>query len=106
MKPGSKGRRLAGIVAVAAVAPACTVSPSPPAALRLACTTVPVASAAAAGTGGQGSRWDLPPVPGGFLSGVAARSSSSAYAVGQIGLHITRALVAHWNGAGWRTLGS
>jgi hypothetical protein len=42
------------------------------------------------------------------LGGIAARSSSSAVAVGSISsdANHTRALVAHWNGAVWRTLSS
>src|SRR6266851_8149505 len=106
MKPSNTHRRLAGIVAVAALAAGCTASP--PAAPRLACTTLPIASGPAAGTSGQGSGWDLPPVRGG-LGGVAARSSGSALAVGwtfgATGSH-QRTLVALWNGAVWRTLSS
>src|SRR5215470_11970838 len=104
MKPLSKHRRLAGIVAVAAVAPACAISSqaSPPAAAVLACATVHVASAPATGAGGQGSGWDLPPVPGGHLGGVAARSSSSALTVGWT-VH-DKEIVARWNGAAWKTL--
>jgi len=78
---------------------------SPPAALRRACTTLPIASAAAAGTSGQRSPLDMPSVPGGLWD-VAARSSTSALAVGNTvptPPH-SRALVALWNGAAWRTL--
>lgn len=108
MKPGSKRGRLAGIVAVAALAPACTVSPStatPPAAVRIACTTLPVARAPVVGTSGPRSRLDMPPVPG-ALGDVAARSPGSALAVGFAGVLGVRerALVARWNGAVWRTL--
>ncbi len=108
MKPSSNRRRRAGILAVAALTAACTASP--PArhadpAPELACTTLPIASAPAAGASGQRSRLDLPPVPGG-LGDVAARSPSSALAVGSTVPtpgHL-RALVALWNGAVWRTL--
>src|SRR5215813_4184352 len=89
MKPSRKHRRLAGILAVAALAPACIAShpaASPPAlhahsALELACTTLPIASAPAPGTGAQRSPLDMPLIPGGGLDDIAARSSS-ALAVG------------------------
>jgi hypothetical protein len=104
MKPGGKRRRVAGIVAAAAVAPACATSPQ--AAPALACTTVPVGRAPAAGAGGQRSGWDMPPVTG-SLAGIAARSPGSAVAVGWTGNAAHgRALVALWNGTAWRTLSS
>src|SRR5262245_52479373 len=97
-----KRRRFAGVLAVAAVTPACTSSQaSPPAASVLACATMHVASAPAAGAGGQRTGWDLPSVPG-SLGGIAARSSSSALAVGWT-VH-DKIIVARWNGAVWRTL--
>src|SRR6266700_1630098 len=80
MKPGSKLRRLAGVVAVAVVTAAC---------------------APIVGTSGPRSLLDMPPAPGG-LTDVAARSSSSALAVGKTA-H-SRVLVARWNGAVWKTL--
>ena len=113
MKPGGKRRRVAGILAVAAMTAACTASPPaawPPArhghpALELACTNLPAASPPAPTTSGPRSPLDMPPVPGG-LADVAARSSASAVAVG---LTVptpphSRALVALWNGAVWTTL--
>lgn len=104
MKHGSKRRRLAGIVAVAAVTAACTASPqaSPPAAPDIACTTVPIASAPAAGTSGQHARPGV--VPPGVLA-VAAQSSSSAWTVGAPPPDVRpeKAVVAHWNGAAWTT---
>src|SRR6266704_2857184 len=113
MKPSSKLRRLAGILAVAALTAACTASSpaasspaaSPPAVLELACTTLPIASTSAAGASGQHARPDWLSVPG-FLSDVAAQSSSSALAVGSSspGARHSRALVALWNGAAWTTL--
>jgi hypothetical protein len=104
MKSGSEHRRLAGIVAVAALTAACAAScqASTAAARVVACTTVSVASAPAAGTAGQDPGWDMPPVPG-SLAGVAARSPGSALAVGWTAPH-QRPLVARWNGAAWRTL--
>jgi hypothetical protein len=110
MKPGSKHRRLAGILVVAALTAGCAASPpagSPPAASRLACAALPLAGGPAAGTAGQRSGWDLPSVQGG-LGGVAARSPSIAVAVGWTGVPglRTRALVALWNGAAWKTLSS
>jgi hypothetical protein len=104
MKSGSKHRRLAGIVVVAALTAACATSgqASPPAARVVACRIVPISSAPAAGTAGQGSGWDMPPVPG-ALTSVAARSPGSALAVGWT-YRPERPLVARWNGAAWRTL--
>jgi hypothetical protein len=83
MKPGNTHRHLAGVLAVAALAPACTVSrpaASPPAAARLT----------------------------GSLASVAARSPRSALAVGFTGGlgGRQRALVARWNGTAWSTLSS
>jgi hypothetical protein len=105
MMSGSKRRRLAGIVAVAALTAACATSgqASPPAARVVACRIVSISSAPAAGTAGQGSGWDVPPVPG-ALAGVAARSPGSALAVGGTYHPHERPLVARWNGAAWRTL--
>src|SRR6266702_3817350 len=103
MKPGSKRRRLDGILAVAALTAACTGSP--PAAPKLACTTLPIASGSAAGASGQHSGLDLSSVPG-YLVDVAAWSSKRAL---DVGWHVPphgRALVALWNGAAWRTLSS
>jgi len=73
--------------------------------LDLACTALRIATAPAAGPTGQPSPLDMPPVPGG-LDAVAARSSSSAVAVGATvptPPH-SRALVAVWDGAVWTTL--
>ena len=106
MKPFSKHRRLAGILAVAALAPAYTAwsHAAPHAAPVLACTTVPTASGPTAGTGRQQPQWDMPPVPGGWTD-IAARSSSSALAVGgTVAEH--GATVARWNGTAWQTLSS
>jgi len=101
MKPGSKGRRLAGIVAVAIVTAACTASPplAGPAP-DVACTTLPTARAPVVGTRGQGSPLDMPPVPGSWLD-VAVLSATSALAVGATHSAV---LVAQWNGAVWRAL--
>jgi hypothetical protein len=90
--------RLAGILAVAALTPACVAShrASPRAAPAIACTTVPAGGASAAGPGGQQPQSDMPSVSG-SLAGIAARSSSSAVAVGWTGPTGTpqsRALVA------------
>jgi len=109
MKPFSMHRRVAAVLAVAALAPALTAwSPAPrPAARVLACATVPVASELAARTGGQ-PEWDMPPVPG-YLYAIAARSSTSAVAVGETlpaGAADVSGLVARWNGTAWKTLSS
>ncbi len=82
---------------------ACTGSP--PAAPKLACTTLPIASGPAAGASGQHSGLDLSSVPG-YLVDVAAWSSKRALAVGWHVPPHGRALVALWNGAAWRTLSS
>jgi hypothetical protein len=112
MKHGSNRRRLAGIVAVAAVTAACTLSrppaspppASPPAAGDIGCATVPAASAPTGGTGGQGQAVETQPVPG-ALDDVAARSPGSAVAVGNTGKSDrSRPLVALWNGAVWKAL--
>jgi hypothetical protein len=108
MKPSSKPRRLAGILAVAAVTAACTASrqaASPPAAPEHGCTTLPIASASAAGTSGQDARPDLLSLPRG-VRGVAVQSSSNAWAVGAPPADVRpqKAIVAHWNGAAWTTL--
>jgi hypothetical protein len=66
-----------------------------------------IAGGPTASASGRRSPLDMPPVRGG-LSDVAARSSSSALAVGStvpVAVH-SRALVALWNGAVWRTLSS
>ena len=110
MKPRSKRRCLAGILTVAAVMAACTVSraaASPQAAVRLACTTLPVASTPGAGPSGPRSPLDMPSVPGGLFD-IAARSSSNAWAVGAAlpTPARSRALAAHWNGKIWRTVNS
>ena len=114
MKTSSERRRLAGIPAVAALTAACTAlhagaSPaaaSPRAVPTLACTTLPIATPGG-GTSGQRARQDMAPVLGG-LGDIATRSSSSAWAVGSSMRTPSpeRALVAHWNGAVWRTLSS
>ena len=113
VKPSSKRRRLAGILAVAGVTAACSASspaawpPAPHHPPEVACTNLPAASPRAAGTSGQRSPLDMPSVPGGLLD-IAARSPSSAWAVGSAvptPAH-SRALVAHWNGAVWRTVRS
>ena len=115
MKPSSKRRRLVGVLAVTALTAGCTASPpagpahpagSPPAARKLACTTLPIASAPAIGASGPRSPLNMPSIPGGGLDDIAARSSSSALAVGNTvptPPH-SRALVALWNGAVWRTI--
>jgi hypothetical protein len=104
MKPGSKYRRLAGVVAVAAVTAACATSPSasPPGAPVVACTTLPIASAPAAGTGGQPARAGVLP-PG--VRAVAAASPGSAWAVGAPppGVLPDKGVAAYWNGATWTT---
>jgi len=100
-------------VAVATVTAACTASPpavwppalhahAPP---EVACTTAPTASAPIVGTSAQRSPLDMPPVPGGLVD-VAARSASSALAVGATVPRPPHSgvLVAVWNGAVWRTL--
>jgi len=108
MKPSSKRRRLAGILAVAAVTAACTASPTaghPHSAQKLSCITLPTARAPVVGTSGLRSPLDMPPVPGGLLD-VAALSSSSALAIGATVPRPphSRVLVALWNGAVWKTL--
>jgi len=113
MKPDGKHRRLAGILAAAAVTTACTASPLatwPPALdahrpPEVACTTVPTASAPVVGISGKRSLLDMPPVQGG-LTDVAARSSGSALAVGATVPRSPHSsvLVAWWNGEVWRTL--
>ncbi len=101
MKPGSKRPRLAGIVAVAIMAAACTASP--PAAPANACTTLRIASAPTSGTSGQPARPAV--LPPGVLA-VAAQSPGSAWAVGAPPADVRpeKAVVAHWNGAAWTTL--
>ncbi len=113
MKPGSKRRRLAGIVAVAAVMAAC--SASPPAVLppglhahpppQIACTALPTARTPVVGTSGRHSPLDMPPVPGGLLD-VAAWSSGGALAIGATVPRppYSRVLIVLWNGAVWKTL--
>ncbi|HKR71286.1 MAG TPA: hypothetical protein VJT16_20810 [Streptosporangiaceae bacterium] len=113
MKPSCRRWRLAGIVVVAAVTAACTVSPPdawPPALHanhppEVACTALPNATAPVIRTSGQRSPLDMPPVAGG-LADVTARSSSSALAIGATRPRPPRstALVAVWNGATWKTL--
>src|SRR5262249_9144304 len=78
MKPSNKRRRLAGILAVAALTPACTAS-SPAASPPLS-------------------------LPRG-VRGVAVQSSSNAWAVGAPPADVRpeKAIVAHWNGAAWTT---
>ena len=113
MKPYSKRRRIAGVVAVAAaMTAACTASPpaslhaSRPPAQAIGCTIVHISSGPAAVTSGQHPRPGWLSVPGGDLLDVAAQSSSSAYAVGAVRLDAdhAKALAAYWNGAVWRTL--
>ncbi|MDR2984836.1 MAG: hypothetical protein LBV34_08340 [Nocardiopsaceae bacterium] len=129
MKLTGKRRCIAGIVLVAAITAACTAPPpahhsgaddsrpgaSPPAqdaaryahsAPELSCTTLDIATAAAAEGSGERSPLDMPPIPGGGLDDVAVRSSSSALAVGNTvptPPH-SRALVVQWDGATWRTI--
>jgi hypothetical protein len=100
MKASSRRRHLAGIVAVAALTAACTASPL--AAPDIACTTLPIASEPAAGTGGQPARPGVLP-PG--VRAVAAQSPSSAWAVGAPPADVRpqKAQVAHWDGAAWTT---
>ncbi len=105
MKPRCKHRRLAGIVAVAAMTAGCAASlPAGQAhrALEGACTTLPIARPSAAGISGQHPRPGLLP-PG--VVAVAAQSSSSAWAVGPHPTDVRpeKAVVAHWNGAAWTT---
>lgn len=102
MTPFSIDRRVAAVLAVAALAPALTAwSPAArPAARVLSCARVPITTEPA--IGGHQPPWDMPPVAG-ELWDIAARSSSSAVAVGgdPVG-----GLVARWNGTAWKTLNS
>lgn len=103
MKPLGMHRGLLGLLWAASPAAA-----GPPARLgqvtspKVACTTLPIASASAAGTSGRHARRDL--LPPGVLA-VAARSSSSAWAVGAPpgNARPEKAVVTHWNGAAWTT---
>jgi len=103
MKPFSMRRRVAAVLAVAALAPALTAwSPAArPAARVLSCARLPITPDPA--TGGHQPPWDMPPVVDGLFEDIAARSSSSAVAVGG-DLH--GGLVARWNGTAWKTLNS
>jgi hypothetical protein len=69
---------------------------------------VPISTAPAAGTSGQHARPGWLSVRGGELTDVAARSSSSAYAVGEVSPDAghTNPLVEYWNGAAWCTVSS
>jgi hypothetical protein len=56
----------------------------------------------------NGSAWTIQPAPDpgalGQLNGVAATSSSNAWAVGNTGTdRSARTLILHWDGGGWRT---
>jgi hypothetical protein len=98
-------RRLAGVLAVAALVPAFTAwtHAANPAAQVLGCASAPVASGQAAGVGGQRGV-DMPPVPG-RLWAIAARSPTSAVALGTtIQSRAGVPLVARWNGTAWKTL--
>jgi hypothetical protein len=120
MKPYSRRRCVAGIVAVAAVTAACAAqrpaaSPQPsrpdpssamtppPVAPRITCATLPIVSASS-GTLGQHGWQELPPLQQGVRA-VAVQSSSNAWAVGAPlpDVRPEKAIVAHWNGAAWTT---